>query len=760
MKRLLMFVTVLMYAALLSSQSPKRISYQALVRDKEDRIVSDAKIGLKISILKDTIKNFLLYSEVHQAQTNKNGLVTLAIGNGKATFGVFDSIDWSGGTPFIQIETDLKGGTNYSIVGISEIMSVPFALFTKTAQSVLEEHQGLSDVLQKSPLANGQIKNVFEPKDGMDAVNKDYVSLRSSLIGDTLYLGKNQHLILPGLSNANSPDVKIVTIGATDIGSTAVTLVGSLQHPGGSRVKEFGFLYSNFRNTTYNTGTKWIHADSTLGKYQFRLSSLLGGQTYYFKAFVVRLSGEVLYGEEMSFKTPGVSTINISAEQKEIMERVVGRGYDISGRYAYPADIKGAVLDLDLLLNSGMVQKDIYGSTNSTTISGNNSTDYQNNLTSSLTIKGGYRGFSGEVGVRFSKETTGSSDYAFVSRTICHQSHGYHLNYSSVPSKLKPFLSQAFIEDLKTLTPDEIISNYGTDVMMGGIWGARMDYNMSAFKKTNTVNTSLTRYAEASYNYLVSSAQIDGSITSNFEASYEKTKKEVRTNAYGGSSQYSQYIQDSGDYTAWLNSFTDDKMVFIDYYMSNGLMPIYELAPDSATRGSLQDARNLYLSSKRLIMVDNDSTVIIKKNLSLISLDKIAGDGQMNTQPGKKTKYEIEISVYTDSNPTKVIVKTKLTLTEDGGQGDSKFSKTFLSTIDINNIVKSINISPASFSASGNIVGQHNDWFSSTSIAEFPALKSWIKSIELCIDGPGDKDYEVAGIKLDLAIPITYTVGY
>src|SRR5690606_20695816 len=66
-------------------------------------------------------------------QTNINGLVTVEIGTGIPLTGTFAGIDWSNGSYFIKTETDPTGGTNYTIVGISQLLSTPYALYAKTS---------------------------------------------------------------------------------------------------------------------------------------------------------------------------------------------------------------------------------------------------------------------------------------------------------------------------------------------------------------------------------------------------------------------------------------------------------------------------------------------------------------------------------------------------------------------------------------------------------------------------------------------------
>lgn len=115
------------------AQSPEKISYQAIIRDYDNNLVKEQIIGMQISILENTTP---VYVETHYASTNENGLVTIEIGTGESSDD-FTTIDWADGTYFIKTETDLEGGTNYTITGTSQLLSVPYALHSKTAEIAL-----------------------------------------------------------------------------------------------------------------------------------------------------------------------------------------------------------------------------------------------------------------------------------------------------------------------------------------------------------------------------------------------------------------------------------------------------------------------------------------------------------------------------------------------------------------------------------------------------------------------------------------------
>jgi hypothetical protein len=136
MKRLVSVLAATIIATITWSQVPQKIGYQAIVRDTANNLVTNKAVGIRISILQGSADGAVVYSEIFSPgpQTNINGLVAVEIGGGIPVSGSFSAIDWSDGPYFIKTETDLSGGTNYSITGTSQILSVPYALHAKTAE--------------------------------------------------------------------------------------------------------------------------------------------------------------------------------------------------------------------------------------------------------------------------------------------------------------------------------------------------------------------------------------------------------------------------------------------------------------------------------------------------------------------------------------------------------------------------------------------------------------------------------------------------
>ncbi|MDX2360341.1 MAG: hypothetical protein QNK23_06020 [Crocinitomicaceae bacterium] len=133
MKKVTLLITFIIFNFTVFSQAPEKMSYQAVIRDGNDILITNTTIGIQIRIIQGTISGSSVYNEMHTTNTNTNGLVTLEIGGGTPTFSNFANINWGAGPYFIEIGTDPTGGTNYSLLGTSQLLSVPYALYAESS---------------------------------------------------------------------------------------------------------------------------------------------------------------------------------------------------------------------------------------------------------------------------------------------------------------------------------------------------------------------------------------------------------------------------------------------------------------------------------------------------------------------------------------------------------------------------------------------------------------------------------------------------
>ena len=183
MKKIYTLLTAVILTASTFAQAPEKMSYQAVVRDAANALVSTQTVGMQISILQGSITGSTVYVETQTPTTNINGLVSIEIGIGTVVSGTFNTIDWSAGPYFIQTETDPTGGTTYTITGTSQLMSVPYALHANTAENVMNDLVDDADADPTNEMNTGVVLNGtdLEVSDGNGTIVTDLSSLQDGV---------------------------------------------------------------------------------------------------------------------------------------------------------------------------------------------------------------------------------------------------------------------------------------------------------------------------------------------------------------------------------------------------------------------------------------------------------------------------------------------------------------------------------------------------------------------------------------------------
>ena len=222
MKRIIIICTVLLSSLGLLAQAPSKMSYQAVIRNNSNILITSSAVGMRISIIQGSIFGASVYVETQTSTTNANGLVTLEIGSGTVVLGTFSLINWANGPYFIKTETDPAGGTSYAITGISQLLSVPYALYAETSGSSQQGPQGLPGPTgPQGPTGAGCFTHFIGEQFGGGVIFhiwKDAQEIEHGLIVDLndlsnsqIYSNVDQILIGPsaestwdGLSNSNA----------------------------------------------------------------------------------------------------------------------------------------------------------------------------------------------------------------------------------------------------------------------------------------------------------------------------------------------------------------------------------------------------------------------------------------------------------------------------------------------------------------------------------------------------------------------------
>ena len=260
----LISLITIVFISNLFSQAPNLMSYQVVIWDASGNLVSEKTVSIKISILQGSVTGTSVYSETHRVQTNVNGLVSLMIGGGTNATGKISDINWGGGSYFLKTETDPTGGNSYTIIGTTQLVSVPYSLFS------------------------GFSKNIQTPKVGLP--------------GQVLIVDENGN---PTWSGAFVPNVKTKPI--TDITTTTVNTGGEITTDCGANVTERGIVWSVNPKPTVNLSTKIIEG-SGVGSFNTKITGLTPNTKYYVRAFASNCFG-VVYGNEIEFSTQAIMGI-------------------------------------------------------------------------------------------------------------------------------------------------------------------------------------------------------------------------------------------------------------------------------------------------------------------------------------------------------------------------------------------------------------------------------------------------------------------
>ncbi len=307
MKKFLSFFILFFVGIIVFAQAPQKLSYQAVVRNANNALVANSPVGVKISILQDNTNGTPIYVETQTVTTNANGLLTLQIGDGSVVSGNMASIDWAAGPYFLKTETDPNGGSNYTIEGVQQMLSVPYALFAETSGN---DFSGDYNDLINTPeiptvptvvsaftndahyITEGELQQTVNTIDGtIGTINNDMADMSNAI--DSL----QSHI--DELEGYHTPPM-VMTTGVEAVSYHTATLNGSVIFIGGAPVAARGFCYDTVMHPTVESNV--VNCGSGSGSFSTNLLNLNSATTYYLRAYATNMWG-TNYGEEIMFTT-------------------------------------------------------------------------------------------------------------------------------------------------------------------------------------------------------------------------------------------------------------------------------------------------------------------------------------------------------------------------------------------------------------------------------------------------------------------------
>lgn len=367
MKKLVLLL-ILMQSGITIAQAPQKMSYQAVIRNSGGALVVNQAVGMKISVLQGSTSGTAVFAETHTPTTNANGLVSLEIGTGSPVNGTLAGVNWANGPYYIQSEIDLMGGTNYTLTGAYQLLSVPYALFSEKSGNGVPNGNATGDLLswngnQWVAIANtATTTNINLPKvttgsmqpyfcnnstiisdegfsitakgvcwslfpnptladnfstdgQGIDPFNSTYQNLLPGRLYYVRAYATNARGTGYGMTNtftSATTNPTITTSAVTSITNNNATSGGTLTNSNNVSFTNSGLVWSTFPNPTQTANMGMATVGYGQGTITATMSSLTPNTTYYVRAFG-ETSYTTLYGNPVTFTTDSLPSITTSA---------------------------------------------------------------------------------------------------------------------------------------------------------------------------------------------------------------------------------------------------------------------------------------------------------------------------------------------------------------------------------------------------------------------------------------------------------------
>ena len=304
-------------------------------------------VRFRFSIHDSSANGVVCYRETQTTTSNTQGLVYLYVGKGTPESNAFNLIRWEVNAKFLQVELDLLNGNNFTDLGTTALMSVPYALYAKRSGSV--ENDSISiQTLQPDSISYRSVRltgnfstsnNIgisgfgfcvgANPNPGFSG-NYYYATIGSGQqfmkMLDNLLPGTTYHVRAFIISNGTkwgqdltfttkslrSPQV--LTKDPVANSTNSLFCSATIQDDGGSVVLEKGFCYSTISNPTTTNST--VMSSGTTNDFSATINNLQSNTTYYIRAFARNNTG-IGYGNQIVINSssnylPAITTLPYS----------------------------------------------------------------------------------------------------------------------------------------------------------------------------------------------------------------------------------------------------------------------------------------------------------------------------------------------------------------------------------------------------------------------------------------------------------------
>jgi hypothetical protein len=208
MKKVFQITLCFLFSWALQGQAPAKFQYQGVARDAGGNVIT-GWVELRLSMLQGSALGPNVYAEVHEVQTDPQGIFSLIFNDGVPVSGDIYNIEWAKHLYWLKVEYKPAGSAQWIHLGTTQLLSVPYALYAVKSGSSLTAGEGIS-------IANDVISN-----SGDISTSNELQTLH--LDGDQLSISDGNSIILPaGTAYVAGAGININgnTISAIDMSPT------------------------------------------------------------------------------------------------------------------------------------------------------------------------------------------------------------------------------------------------------------------------------------------------------------------------------------------------------------------------------------------------------------------------------------------------------------------------------------------------------------------------------------------------------------
>jgi hypothetical protein len=218
------------------AQAPQGIPYQAIARNASGAAIANTAIKVRFSIRDSIATGAIKYQETHSPTTSALGLFSVNVGMGTVVSGTFSGINWGKNAKFLQVELNTTGGTTFTDLGTTQMMSVPYALYAgNTVAGASESNYYNKPSIYSQPSQGATFFYTEAVNYCFNLVESGYSDWRIPSIQEVEYLRDIVGLKLSFDYWTKSSEQQVLGFG-NGVGASTFTTLNSaawITHPGG-----------------------------------------------------------------------------------------------------------------------------------------------------------------------------------------------------------------------------------------------------------------------------------------------------------------------------------------------------------------------------------------------------------------------------------------------------------------------------------------------------------------------------------------------